>query len=129
MSGMASKDELNRLLATPLEADNVEFAPVLPGGEKLAYVRLGDPEGPNGPPLYAFHGFPSSRYEAMLVHETAKRAGILVIAPDRPGYGASAFVPGRQLDHWPATVAALADHLGHARFRVLGISGADLTRR
>lgn len=122
-ANMPAKDELKHLLATPLEADHVEFAPVLPEGRRLAFVRLGDRDGPNGPPLYACHGFPGSRYESMLLHKAAQRAKVLVIAMDRPGYGASDFLPGRELVHWPARMAALADHLGHERFRVLGISG------
>ena len=46
-----------------------------------------------------------------------------VIAPDRPGFGASDPQPGRRFGDWPDDVFALADHLGVERFRVAGHSG------
>ena len=53
----------------------------------------------------------------------ALRQGIRLIAVDRPGIGISDPRPGRRLLDWPADVAQLADHLGIARFAVVGWSG------
>ncbi|MGH8616577.1 MAG: alpha/beta fold hydrolase [Burkholderiales bacterium] len=92
----------------------------LPGGRTLGWSEYG---APAGQPLFYCHGFPGSRLEAGRLDDDARTRGLRVIAPDRPGYGASAFQPGRRLTDWPADVAALADHLGLKRFAVLGISG------
>lgn len=92
---------------------------LLADGRALAWQTHGDPDGR---PLYVFHGFPGSRLQAGLVHDEARRRGICLIAPDRPGFGASTRQRGRRIEDWPVDVARLADHLGHARFGVLGVS-------
>jgi len=92
----------------------------LPGGRTLVWAEYGSPAGR---PLFYCHGFPSSRLEADRTDAAARTLGIRIIAPDRPGLGASTFQPGRTLADWPADIAALADHLGLARFAVLGVSG------
>jgi len=92
----------------------------LPDGRRLAYAEYGDPHG--HPTLY-FHGFPGSRLEAALAIESAAKAGVRLIAADRPGIGGSDRKPGRCLLDWPADVVHLADHLGLARFTVVGVSG------
>jgi pimeloyl-ACP methyl ester carboxylesterase len=98
-----------------------DSAITLADGRKLAYAQYGDPAGV---PVLYFHGSPSSRFEPLLVGEEALRAhGLRVIAPDRPGMGASDFLPGRGFSDWPRDVVALADALGLDRFCVLGFSG------
>lgn len=94
----------------------------LPGGRELAYAEAGDAAGT---PVIAFHGTPGSRRQILLplAVAAAERTGARLIAPDRPGYGHSSFVPHRRLADWPADVTALADHLGLDRFAVLGVSG------
>lgn len=92
----------------------------LEDGRELAFAELGDP---SGEPVFGFHGTPGSRAQLSLLDEPARRLGIRVIAPDRPGYGASTWSPHRTLCDWPADVAALADFLGLERFGVVGISG------
>jgi pimeloyl-ACP methyl ester carboxylesterase len=91
----------------------------LPGGGELAYSLYG---APNGRPVHFFHGFPNSRLLAGMVHEKAAAAGVCLVAADRPGFGASSAIPGRSLMDWATQVTALADHLGHARFDVVGVS-------
>lgn len=91
-----------------------------PGGRRLAFAELGDPAGL---PLIYCHGFPSSRREALLLHPAAAALGLRILAPDRPGYGASDHQPGRTIADWPADVAALADHLDIERFLLIGVSG------
>ena len=58
-----------------------------------------------------------------LVHEPARRLGLRIIAPDRPGFGLSDYQENRTLADWADDVRALADKLGLARFGVAGISG------
>ena len=91
----------------------------LPGGRELAYSLYG---APDGRPVHFFHGFPNSRLLAAMVHEKAAKAGVCLVAADRPGFGASSAIPGRSLMDWPIQVAALANHLGHSRFDVVGVS-------
>jgi pimeloyl-ACP methyl ester carboxylesterase len=88
-------------------------------GRLLAYQCYGQADGR---PLYFFHGFPGSRLQAALLHEQALAAGVCLVAPDRPGFGRSTPDPQRTISGWSADVAQLADHLGHERFGVLGVS-------
>jgi len=89
-------------------------------GRSLAYAEYGDPHGT--PTLY-FHGFPGSRLEARIGHQSAVRDKVRLIATDRPGFGQSDFEPNRTLLDWPQDVTDLADALGLGRFVVLGVSG------
>lgn len=86
----------------------------------MNYREFGDP---TGAPLFFFHGWPGSAQQGALVHEAACECGFRVIAPDRPGIGASPFINGRRLIDWPAQLAVMADVLGIQRFAVLGVSG------
>jgi pimeloyl-ACP methyl ester carboxylesterase len=90
------------------------------GGRRIAYSEVGDPAGRS---VFYGHGFPSSRREALLLHETALAAGARIITSDRPGYGDSDDQPGRRITDWPDDVLRLADHLGLDRFALLGVSG------
>jgi pimeloyl-ACP methyl ester carboxylesterase len=92
----------------------------LPDGRRLGYTEFGDPLGI---PLCAFHGTPGSRFMFRLVDEPARRLGLRIIAPDRPGFGLSDYQENRTLADWANDVRALADKLGLARFGVAGISG------
>ncbi len=92
----------------------------LPGGYRLAVAEWGDPRGW---PIVYCHGFPSSRLEAGLAGAAAADLGIRLLAPDRPGYGASDYVPRRRIGDWATTILAMADLLKCPRFSVLGVSG------
>ncbi len=92
----------------------------LADGRVLACLEMGDPAG--SPVLY-FHGYPGSRLEGRLAASAARRQGLRLLAPDRPGFGASTFQPGRTIGAWAADVAELADQLGLERFAVVGVSG------
>jgi pimeloyl-ACP methyl ester carboxylesterase len=92
---------------------------LIDGGE-LAWAEMGDP---NGYPVFAFHGTPGSRHQVLVEPASARAAGARVIAPDRPGYGASSWRRRRTLEGWANDVAELADHLGIERFAVMGVSG------
>jgi len=54
----------------------------LPDGRTLAYAEYGDLEGA---PVLSFHGTPGSRVSASVARETMTRAGVRLIAPERPG--------------------------------------------
>ena len=93
----------------------------LPDGRTLAYADYGTPEGKT---VFYFHGLGGSRLEAaMLDADDFVRAGVRVIAPDRPGMGGSDFQPGRSFTSWKSDVVALADRLGLEKFGVFGVSG------
>ncbi len=92
----------------------------LDDGRELAFSEFGDP---NGTPVFAFHGTPGSRRMFGPMHADALRLGVRLIAPDRPGYRASDYLPDRRLTDWPRDVVAIADFLGLAKFGVFGVSG------
>lgn len=91
----------------------------LGNGRKLAFDLYGQPEGR---PIYFFHGFPSSRLLASFLHGKARKNGVCLIAPDRPGFGQSSPARARTLTSWAMDVAELANALGHERFDVIGVS-------
>lgn len=92
----------------------------LPDGRLLTFAEYGRP---GGTPAIAFHGTPGSRLQLTALDAAARDAGLRLVVPDRPGYGTSDLQPHRQLRDWPDDVRAVADHLGLARFAVLGVSG------
>jgi pimeloyl-ACP methyl ester carboxylesterase len=87
---------------------------------ELAFAEFG---AAHGTPVFAFHGTPGSHRLFTLLDDDAKRLGIRVIAPDRPGYGHSEFYAARQLLDWPRDVSAIADYLCLDRFGIFGVSG------
>jgi pimeloyl-ACP methyl ester carboxylesterase len=89
-------------------------------GRQLGFGEYGSTEGV---PMVYFHGWPSSRLEAGAMHGLCSEMGVRVIAPDRPGFGLSDFLPGRTFLDFAADIAQLTDHLGLQRFPVLGMSG------
>lgn len=91
----------------------------LPGSGTTGYALLGDPAGR---PVLSCHGGLTSRLDVVPAHAAARRAGVLLVSPDRPGVGLTAREPGRTVGGWPARASALADRLGIGRFSVLGWS-------
>ena len=89
-------------------------------GRRLEWSEFG---ASDGRPVIAFHGTPSSRLDFAPTDGVARRLGVRVIAPDRPGHGGSSPVRGRTLAGGAADIVELADHLGLDRFAVLGFSG------
>lgn len=92
----------------------------LADGRRLFHVEYGDPAG--RPALYC-HGFPTSHHEARLVDAEARRQGLRVVAPDRPGYGASDPAALETVADWAADAEALLDALGWRRAALIGVSG------
>lgn len=104
---------------TPAGSSSPPHEILLRDGRTLAYQCYGDDAGR---PLMVFHGLPGSHVQASLIDEHARRAGVRLIAPDRPGFGGSTSAPDRTILSWTRDVQQLADRLGLTRFGVLGIS-------
>jgi pimeloyl-ACP methyl ester carboxylesterase len=92
----------------------------LSGGRSLSFARFGDP---TGRPVFYFHGFPGSRLEPQSNHEAFLKAGIQLLALDRPGIGYSTRKNQRQLLDWPDDVVEVAKILNLEKFSILGVSG------
>ena len=78
-----------------------------------------------GYPVFFAHGNLNSRNFQPAwakTEEQARAAGALVIAVDRPGYGASTMHPGRAYNDFAHDVLQLANHLGIEKFAVAGYS-------
>jgi pimeloyl-ACP methyl ester carboxylesterase len=73
-------------------------------------------------PVIWCHGGPGSRLESAWQSNRAKEAGFRLIGIDRPGYGLSTPLPGRQICDWSADALAVADHLGIESFYTVGVS-------
>ncbi|MGB0972147.1 MAG: alpha/beta fold hydrolase [Mycobacterium sp.] len=98
----------------------VDAAIRLPDHRRLAYAEYGVH---TGVPVFVFHGLPGSRLGWGMLPDNSLPATARIVAPDRPGYGASDPNPGRTLLDWAADVEALADSLGIEKFAIVGISG------
>ena len=100
--------------------DRVAQQLTLADGRTLSYAEYGDA---SGAPMLFFHGTPGSRLQPRPLDEPAQRLGVRVIAPERPGFGASSPKPGRTFGQYADDMRQLADHLGLQRFAVAGVSG------
>ena len=89
-------------------------------GRGIDYREFGDPAG--APAIY-LHGTPSSAGEGRWLGAASGRAGVRVVALDRPGYlGSDAHVPESLLGV-AEDVLGVAKALGIDRFAVVGFSG------
>ncbi len=85
----------------------------------VAYADYGASEGDV---VLALHGAPGSRRLWELFDDEARRHGVRILAPDRPGYGRSPPWPERTLSDTEYLEAVL-DDAGVGRADVLGFSG------
>ena len=76
-----------------------------------------------GLPVFWHHGTPNVGAPPEPLFAAAARHGLRWVSYDRPGYGGSDPVPGRDIAAAAADVAAIADALGIGRFAVFGHSG------
>lgn len=95
----------------------------LPDGRHLAYDDVG---APDGVPVVYLHGTPDSRLARHPDDSIAAAMGVRLIALDRPGSGASDPHPGGGREGLAGDLAALLDHLGLDRVRLLGWSSGGL---
>jgi pimeloyl-ACP methyl ester carboxylesterase len=89
-------------------------------GRKLEVRDYGDD---TGHPVLFFHGLIGSHHQASYISDQATRKGLHVIAPNRPGVGASEFVPRSSAGEAVADIEDLAKALKLDTFSVIGISG------
>lgn len=88
-------------------------------GRILAYVEVGDPQGPL---VIHNHGGPSSRLEARLLSRAASKNRLRLVCVDRPGMGQSSRQTNRTYAGWADDLTAIADALGQREFGVTGWS-------
>ena len=91
----------------------------LADGRLLGFAEYGEL---TGRPVLCFHRQVGSRLMGRSLDADARRLGLRLVAPDRPGFGFSDFQPGRAIADWPADVLELAQQLALDRFSVLGVS-------
>lgn len=99
--------------------DDVTASVTTPDGRRLAYLEVGDPDGPL---VMHNHGGPSSRLEAHLLADAAAKNGLRLICIDRPGMGQSSTQKARTYSGWANDLVAIADSLGSQEFGVTGWS-------
>lgn len=89
-------------------------------GRPLEVHEYGDRRGH---PAFFFHGLIGSHHQASYVADAARRAGLRLIAPNRPGVGGSEFVGRRSPLEAVPDIEELARALQLDEFSVIGISG------
>ncbi|MEI8407389.1 MULTISPECIES: alpha/beta fold hydrolase [unclassified Kribbella] len=90
----------------------------LPDGRRAQYWHGG---ATDGVPVFFLHGCPDTRHAAYAGDAAARRAGVRLVAVNRPGYGLSDTCPSTHLSV-ADDVAAVADLLGIEQYAVLGMS-------
>jgi pimeloyl-ACP methyl ester carboxylesterase len=89
-------------------------------GYEVGVYEYGDP---GGAPVFVFHGTPACGAGFAWADQPARDRGLRLIAPDRPGIGASTRLPGWTVAGYAVQVAALAEVLGIDRAALWGYSG------
>lgn len=100
-----------------------EFDIRLQDGRTLHAYDTHSPESPSTTAVVWHHGTPNIGLPPEPLFATSDRLGIRWIGYDRPGYGGSDPLPGRDVASAAADVAMLADALDLDRFAVMGHSG------
>ena len=90
----------------------------LPDGRLAQYWHGG---ATDGAPVFFLHGCPDTRHAAYVGDAAAQRAGVRLVAVNRPGYGLSDACASTHLSV-ADDVAAVADQLGIEQYAVLGMS-------
>ena len=91
----------------------------LADGRRLSYALFG---APAGPVVIVLDG-PGSRGLARAAGADAEQLGLRLVAPDRPGFGASTQVDGDRIAAWPHDHRALLDALDTDRAGIVAQSG------
>ena len=89
-------------------------------GRKLEVSEYGDPAGH---PAFFFHGLVGSFHQASYISDEAKRAGLRIIAPNRPGVGRSEFIERKTALDSVSDVEDTSTVLRLDDFSLIGISG------
>jgi pimeloyl-ACP methyl ester carboxylesterase len=91
---------------------------------RVGYADVGDP---SGLPVFIFTGLGGHRYNALLFDSVARRRGLRIICPDRPGVGLSESLPpgvspAETVRHSSYMLRQLASHLDIPHLAVLAHS-------
>jgi pimeloyl-ACP methyl ester carboxylesterase len=78
---------------------------------------------PDGFPVFFFHGLIGSHHQASYIDEPARREGLRIIAPNRPGVGRAGFTTRSSAHEAIPDIEDIAHALSLAEFSVIGISG------
>src|SRR5258708_26469791 len=89
-------------------------------GRKLEVREYGDDTGHT---VFFFHGLIGSHYQAAYIADQAREHGLRIIAPNRPGVGASEFVERKSPLEAVDDIEDVAAALGLFEFSVIGLSG------
>ncbi|MHB1519005.1 MAG: alpha/beta fold hydrolase [Acidimicrobiales bacterium] len=90
------------------------------GGRTVGYCIYGDP---SGEPILNCHGGLVSGHDVAPADADARRLGLCVISPDRPGVARTDRLPGRGMIPWvDADLLPLLEHLDVDRLNVMGWS-------
>lgn len=92
----------------------------LPDGRTMGYETYG---AGHGPLVFVLHGTPTCGLAFQPLHEPARRLGVRLVAPDRPGIRSSTAKKGYCVADVGRDTVAAANLLGEERFGVLGWSG------
>jgi pimeloyl-ACP methyl ester carboxylesterase len=96
----------------------------LPDGRRLEAFLVGWADTDDGAGVVVdHHGTPGCGHPSRLLVAAAAARGLRILAPTRPGYGASTPQPGRNVAAVAGDVAVLLDQLGVATAAVFGGSG------
>jgi pimeloyl-ACP methyl ester carboxylesterase len=98
----------------------IETDVTLPDGRVLHVYDTG---GPDRLAVFWHHGTPNIGAPPRPLFADADRLGLRWVSHDRPGYGGSTAVPGRDIALAAHDVACIADSLAIDRFAVMGHSG------
>ena len=101
-----------------LESNNTKYTSLtLHDSSSLEYTEYGDP---SGIPIMYFHGIIHSRQIFNPFSDYIETHGLRIIAPERPGFGATSLPKDISLTSFANNIKQLADHLGIEKFYVLG---------
>ncbi|MFC6784712.1 alpha/beta fold hydrolase [Halobaculum halobium] len=89
-------------------------------GRPISYTEYGRPDGA---PVVFLHGTPGSRLLGKLLDRPARKRGVRVLAPDRPGYGRSPSWPDRSIRDAAEFVTPVLDDAGVETADIVGFSG------
>lgn len=76
-----------------------------------------------GHPVLALHGAPASRIMFDVTDTAAKKLGLRILCPERPGYGITKMDDAPSLASRASDLEHIANCLGLGRFSILGVSG------
>jgi len=88
-------------------------------GRFMGFAEYGDPDGFV---VVNAHGGLAGRLDVAPADQVARKSGVRLLSPDRPGIGLSDTQPGRTVLDWARDVEDLLDQLDIGRFAVMGWS-------